>query len=77
MALPLIVEGNIIFTTPDSGCEENIISKETISTLGLTIEDALEHQKEFRRGNNRVVKALGRIAIPCRFAREQASLFDC
>jgi hypothetical protein len=73
----LILEGNRILTTPDSGCEENIISKKTISTLGLTIENVPQHQKEFRMGNNLVVKALGRVAITCRFAREQALQLDC
>jgi len=65
--------GQTVLSTHDSGSEENIISKDLITALGLKIEDSPEQQKEFRMANNKIVKALGGVTIPCKFAREQAS----
>jgi hypothetical protein len=65
--------GQRVLSTHDSGSEENIISKDLITALGLKIEDSPEQQKEFRMANNKIVKALGGVTIPCKFAREQAS----
>jgi len=67
MELPMILKGKTILATPDSGSEDNIISREVVTALGLHIEDAKEHQKEYRMGNNRIVKALGRVWIECTF----------
>jgi hypothetical protein len=80
MDLPMILGGlqsETVLSTPDSGSEENIISKDLIAALGLKIDDSPEQQKEFRMGNNKIVKALGGVTIPCRFARDQVAELEC
>jgi hypothetical protein len=77
MELPMILMGETIPSTADSGSEENIISNEVILALGLIIDDAPQHQREFRMGNNRIVIALGRIVVACTFARDQSVQLQC
>jgi hypothetical protein len=77
MELPMILMGKTIPSIADSGSEENIISNEVILALGLIINDAPEHQREFRMGNNRIVIALGRIVVACTFARDQSVQLQC
>lgn len=77
MDLPMILKGETIISTPDSGSEDNIISREVVSALGLQIDDATEHQKEYRMGNNRIVKALGLVRTTCTFAKDTEVELDC
>lgn len=42
MVLPMIIHGLKIDLRADSGFEDNVISRDLISHLNLTIEDALE-----------------------------------
>lgn len=77
MDLPMVLGGQIILSTPDSGSEENIISKDLVNALGVVFDTCPDQQKEFRMGNSKIVKALGRLTLPCKFAKDQTSLPDC
>ena len=77
MVLPMIIHGLTIDSRADSGSEDNIISRDLVSHLNLTIEDALEHRKEFRLANGNFVSALGRISIKCAFAKDPSIELCC
>ncbi|CZR56024.1 uncharacterized protein PAC_05912 [Phialocephala subalpina] len=77
MVLPMIIHGSTVVAAVDTGSEDNVIASKVVADLGLTIEDAPEHQKEFRTGNNRIVKALGRVRTYCTFAKDQGELMPC
>lgn len=67
---------NTILAIPDSGSEENIISSELVSSLGLVIHNTNEDQKNFYVANGRVVKALGCVSLLCGFV-EEPTRYDC
>lgn len=71
MDLPLLVEGNAVVSMPDSGTEDNIISKDLVSQLGIMVDDQPENQKEFRLANSRITRAIGRVKLSFKFARDQ------
>ena len=75
--LPMIIRGLTIISRPDSGSEENIIAVDVLSTLGLKMDTAPEHHKEFRVANGRSVWALGRITIKCTFAKDYTLDLQC
>ena len=68
--LPIIIQGSIFISRPDSGSEENIIAADVLSTLDVKMDTAPEHCKEFRVANGRSVWALGRIVVNCTFAKD-------
>lgn len=68
----MVLNGKTIQATPDSGSEQNIIAKKVVTELGLSIQVEPQDQFEFRMGNNRVVKAVGRVEITCQFASKLA-----
>lgn len=68
----MIVNGKLIYATPDSGSEQNIIAKDVVTELSLPIKVGPLDRVEFRMGNNRTVKAVGRVLITCQFASELA-----
>jgi hypothetical protein len=69
--LPIIIDEHIFDSNPDSGSEENIMTFELVTRLGLSIENGEEHQREFRIANGKVVKALGRVQALCAFAKDR------
>ncbi|KAH8800935.1 hypothetical protein F5882DRAFT_165376 [Hyaloscypha sp. PMI_1271] len=69
--LPITIGNHTFDAIPDSGSEENIMTVQVASQLGLTIEDNEQHQKEFRIANGKVVKSLGRVQAMCAFAKDQ------
>ena len=79
MELPMIIQGSIIVSRPDSGSEENVIRADLVSQLGLIMDPAPVHghEKEFRIANGKFVKALGRISVKCSFAKDPVMEFYC
>ena len=75
--LPIDILGSTYATCPDSGSQENIMAKAISDQLDLSIDDAAEHQKEFRMANGKVVKALGRTSVDCAFTKEPDSQHQC
>ena len=75
--LPIDILGSTYATCPDSGSQENIMAKAISDQLDLLIDDAAEHQKEFRMANGKVVKALGRTSVDCAFTKEPDSQHQC
>ena len=75
--LPIDILGSTYSTCPDSGSQENIMAKAISDQLNLSIDDAAEHQKEFRMANGKVVKALGRTSVDCAFTKEPDSQHQC
>lgn len=75
--LPMIIQGSTMISRPDSGSEENIIAADVLSTLGLKMETAPEHRKQFRLANGKIVLALGRIMIKCAFAKDRTMESHC
>ena len=75
--LPMVIQGSTIIARPDSGSEENIIAADTLSTLDLKMDLALQHCKEFRLANGKSVRALGRVVTKCTFAKDSTLEFDC
>ena len=75
--LPIDILGSTYATCPDSGSQENIMAKAISDQLNLSIDDAAEHQKEFRMANGKVVKALGRTSVDCAFTKEPDSQHQC
>lgn len=75
--LPMKILGSTYTTCPDSGSEENIMSKDVTLDLGLKIEDSTDHQKEFRIANGKVVKSLGRTSVACAFAKDPSLRYQC
>ena len=75
--LPIEILGSTYATCPDSGSQENIMAKAISDQLDLSIDDAAEHQKEFRMANGKVVKALGRTSVDCAFTKEPDSQHQC
>jgi hypothetical protein len=71
MDLPLLVDGNTVISMPDSGTEDNIISNDLVSQLGLILDEQPENQKEFRLANSRITRAIGRVKLGFKFARDQ------
>lgn len=65
--------GSTYATCPDSGTQENIMAKAISDQLDMSIDDAAEHQKEFRMANGKVVKALRRTSVDCAFTKEPDS----
>lgn len=54
--------------SPDTGCEENVISQELALKLGLQIEKSEE--RAFRMANGKVVSCCGRTMSACGFGTE-------
>ena len=75
--LPLNILGSTYAACPDSGSHENIMVEGLAEQLGLNIEDSAEHQKEFRIGNGKIVKSLGRASVKCSFAKEPEVEYLC
>ena len=77
LELPMNILGSTIATCPDSGSEENIMSKDVTLHIGLAVEDSIDNQKEFRLANGKIVKALGRISVTCAFAKDPSTQHQC
>ena len=75
--LPMNILGSTYATCPDSGSHENIMVKGVAQQLGLDIESSTEHRKEFRIGNGKIVKSLGRTCVKCSFAKEPDLEYLC
>lgn len=57
-----------VMASPDTGCEENVISQELALKLGLQIEESEE--RAFRMANGKVVSCCGRTMSTCGFGTE-------
>lgn len=57
-----------VMASPDTGCEENVISQELALKLGLQIEKSEE--RAFRMANGKVVSCCGRTMSACGFGTE-------
>ena len=75
--LPMIVNGSILISRPDSGSEDNIMVIDLANELELSVDAGAEHQKEFRMGNGKVIRALGKVMIDCAFAKEPNVRLRC
>ena len=75
--LPIVINGEIIQSRPDSSCENNIIAAEVVSSLDLVTNTAPEHRKTFRLANGSLMEALGQVVFGCSFALEQALQLTC
>ncbi|KAI8724119.1 ATP-dependent RNA helicase MAK5 [Fusarium sp. LHS14.1] len=73
-ALPLLVahpSGTVteVMACPDSGSDENIISLELVTSLGLKTEtNSSDEPREFAVANGKIVTAVGQVSTSCRFA---------
>ena len=77
MELPMIIQGLTFASRPDSGSEENIMAINLVSQLGIDVDSALEHQREFRLGNGKAIKAVGRVTVDCAFAVDPHVQLSC
>ena len=77
MDLPMIVHGSSCVSRPDSGSEENIMALNLASQLGPSVDGSPEHQKEFRLGSGKIVKAVGRVSTDCSFVKGPAVSLRC
>ena len=77
MELPMILNGSVFVSRPDSGSEQNIISVDIVNQLGTAVNSREEHQREFRLGNGKVIKALGRVTLDCSFAIGPHAQLSC
>ena len=77
VVLPITVTGNILRATADSGSEENIIALEVLETHGFWFDQSSQHHKEFQMGNGKIVSAIGRTSLDCRFTNDSALKFAC
>ena len=68
--LPIILGGRTVHSLPGSGSEENIIAKDLADALGLKYQESPQEQMEFRRGNNKIFKAIGCVTVLCKFAKD-------
>jgi len=68
--LPIYFGESLVFSIPDSGSEENIISARLATELGLHLFDGPEDRKEFRLADSRVITALGRVEASCAFTKK-------
>jgi hypothetical protein len=66
----MMVHGSIIYSRPDTGCEENIMQAELASGLGLKIDKSTKHRRIFRIANGRNVQAVGLVSTKCYFSNE-------
>lgn len=74
----MIIEGMTIVSRPDSGSEDNIISADVLSSLGLEMDTAQEHQKVYRVASGSLVRVLGRVMINnCTFASDSTLQLCC
>lgn len=73
-ALPLLVahpSGAVteVMACPDSGSDENIISLELVTSLGLkTEQNSSDEPRQFAVANGKIVTAVGQVSTSCRFA---------
>ncbi|RSL98897.1 hypothetical protein CDV31_012418 [Fusarium ambrosium] len=73
-ALPLLVarpSGAVteVMACPDSGSDENIISLELVTSLGLKTEQTSSGEpRQFTVANGNIVTAVGQVSTKCRFA---------
>ena len=71
MVLPMIIQGETLPARADSGSEENIIDLTLVQRLQISNMDwAIEHQRTFRVGNGKTIKALGRVKLGCAFGMD-------
>lgn len=70
--LPMVFEKTTVLSIPDTGSEENLMTIAFADELGLTVNDAPCHRKEFRLGNGKIITALGRVWSLCSFAKDRS-----
>ena len=63
---------NNFMTRPDSGSEENTMTVEVAAALRLSVDHALEYQKDFRLANGKSIKSAGRVTVYCSFSRDRS-----
>ena len=77
LELPMIINGSVFSSRADSGSEENIMAMDLAKQLGIHVDTSPQHRQDFRLGNGKVVKALGRVKIGCAFARDAGLWHIC
>ena len=76
--LPMIIKGRTILAQPDSGAENcNIISSSLASEFQLRIKTGKSDCRSFKMGNGKIVRAIGRVRVPCTFARDTETRIKC
>lgn len=73
----MIIAGTKITAAPDSGSMENVIGEGTANELRLELGNDEQHQKEFRKPDGRITKAIGRVIAVCSFAKDQVENMSC
>ena len=73
----MVVCGSVYTSRADSGSEENIIALGMVGQLRLNVDTATENQREFRLGNGKVIKALGRVRVEYAFAVDPQVQISC
>ena len=77
MDLPVILNGSVVLSRPDSGCEENAISLDMAQSLNLVLDHGPQQQKSFKMANGKIVKALSLTKTKCRFAKDPVVELSC
>lgn len=70
--LPMVFEKTTVLSIPDTGSEENLMTLAFADQVGLAVDDAPCHRKEFRLGNGKIITALGRVRSLCSFAKDRS-----
>jgi hypothetical protein len=61
-------------TSPDTGSDENIISRALAEKLALEITELRPGQKQFCLANGKRIDATGKLSASCAFARDPADV---
>lgn len=69
--------GQEIPACPDSGAEENILSRAMATSLGLDAVVDTNHFENFVLGNGKQVVSIGRLNVECAFAKDPAVVLTC
>ncbi|EXJ77375.1 hypothetical protein A1O3_09601 [Capronia epimyces CBS 606.96] len=75
--LPVILQGTEVLACPDTGSEQNILSKDTASQLGILGQLDPSLSTKFVLGNGKGVQSLGALEMEIRFAQQPDILLTC
>ena len=75
--VPIILKGAEVVACPDTGSEQNILSKEIATQLGILDQLDSSRSGTFVLGNGRDVQSLGAVDMELRFAQEPEILLKC
>jgi hypothetical protein len=75
--VPIVLKGAEVVACPDTGSEQNILSKEVATQLGILDQLDSSRSGRFVLGNGRDVQSLGAVDIEFTFAQEPEILLKC